>query len=89
MIIECKSCKQINQDYYHKLNSIADQFGVNCTKVLIANTYADGNNDDIRNANDLQRERGKQMNIITVSAWEDIQNIGNTLVKIMNGTYRN
>ena len=34
MIIECKSCKQINQDYYHKLNSIADQFGVNCKKVL-------------------------------------------------------
>lgn len=89
MIIECKSCKQINQDYYHKLNSIADQFGVNCTKVLIANTYADSGNVAIRNANNLQRERGKQMNIITVSNWEDIQNIGSTLVKIIEGTYKN
>lgn len=88
MIIECKSCRQIKQDYYHKLNSIADQFGINCTKVLVANTYADDGNMSIRNANNLQRERGRQMNIVTVSNWEDIQNIGNTLTKIMQGTYQ-
>lgn len=83
IIIECKARKKLDQNFYHKLYSIAEQFGINAKVVLIANTY-----DKLyANQNNEQIQRGQMMDIVTVSKREDIQNIGETLVKIIEGKF--
>jgi len=82
IIVECKAVVELKLDYYHKLHSIADQFGIGTTKVLLGNTYARSNvvaND----LNTMQRSRGTQLNIKTISSEDQIMNIGQTLVKLM------
>lgn len=86
ILVECKARTKVEQDFYHKLMSISEQFGIGAKRVLIANTYLHNNENDTQN--EMQRIRGNMMNIITVSDPEDIQNIGQTLVKIMKGTYK-
>ncbi|MBQ2823433.1 MAG: DUF1887 family protein [Oscillospiraceae bacterium] len=83
IIIECKARKQLDQNFYHKLYSIAEQFGINAKVVLIANTY----DKLFANQNNEQIQRGQMMDIVTVSKREDIQNIGETLVKIIEGKF--
>lgn len=82
IIVECKAVVELKLDYYHKLHSIADQFGIGTTKVLLGNTYARSNvvaND----LNTMQRSRGTQLSIKTISSEDQILNIGQTLVKLM------
>ncbi|MCL2378018.1 MAG: hypothetical protein FWC77_02725 [Defluviitaleaceae bacterium] len=84
LMIECKGRKQLEPGYYHKLQTMSDQFGIGYKKVLIANTYMQSEYlDDI---NHMRRAMGDQMGIITVSKPDDILNIGHTLIKIMNDT---
>lgn len=83
IIIECKARKQLDQNFYHKLYSISEQFGINVKMVLIANTY----DRFFANQNKDQIQRGQMMDIITVSKREDIENIGETLKKIMEDRY--
>ena len=85
IVIECKSKRELTQDYYYKLWAIAEQFGLGTIKVLIANTYDTSSNLVAENA--LNRTRGKQLGIITISDPREIQNIGATLRSIMEGTY--
>ena len=80
IIIECKARINLDQNFYHKLLSIANQFGIAVTKIMIANTYE--NTDSINEVNDTMVERGSQMDIITIREPEDIKNIGETLMKI-------
>jgi len=82
MIIECKATHTLKLEYYHKLHSIAEHFGIGSTKVLVGNTYRKSNVQTNRN-NDMQRSRGSQLNIITISEKEEIENIGLTLRRIM------
>lgn len=86
IIIECKSKRELSQDYYYKLWSIAEQFGLGTRKVLIANTY-DTNTAGVVADNALNRTRGKQLGIITISDPQEIRNIGATLRSILEGTY--
>lgn len=82
IIVECKAVVELKLDYYHKLHSIADQFGIGTIKVLLGNTYARSNvvaND----LNTMQRSRGTQLSIKTISSEDQIINIGQTLVKLM------
>ncbi len=81
IIIECKARSSLDQNFYHKLLSVANQFGIAVKKVMIANTYE--NYDTINAVNDTMVERGSQMDIITIRKPEDINAIGKTLVKIM------
>jgi len=37
----------------------------------------------------MQRKRGSMMNVITVWRPDEINNIGHTLLKIINGKYEN
>jgi hypothetical protein len=37
--------------------------------------------------NEVQRKRGETMNVITIWKREEINNIGNTLLRIINGKY--
>ena len=81
IIVECKARVELNQDFYYKLDSLASRFGIGTKKVLIANTYV--NSPHLNQINELQKTRGNQMDIITISDENDIQNIGKTLQKIM------
>ena len=82
IIVECKSVVELKLDYYHKLYSIADQFGIGTTKVLLGNTYAHSN--IVANeVNTIQRRRGSQLHIKTISSEAEIVNIGETLKNLM------
>lgn len=82
-IVECKAVRKLDMAYYHKLHSIAEQFGIGTTKILIGNTYKE-HEAAIHACNDLQRSRGEQLNIITISDEADIRNIGDVLADLMN-----
>lgn len=86
LFVECKARNQIEQDYYYKLTSLARQFGVNAKAVLIADTLERGGN-QYTPVNDMQRQRGDMLDVITVWDPAEIQNIGKTLLEIMDGTY--
>lgn len=83
LIIECKARQQlfqnIDQNFHHKLSAISEHFGINCTPVLIADTQKPNENQD---------ERSVVMQITTVWKKEEIENIGATLRKIVNGNYQ-
>lgn len=82
IIVECKAVVELKLDYYHKLHSIADQFGIGTQKVLLGNTYAHSNT-VANDLNDMQKNRGEQLHIKTISDEEDIINIGQTLKNLM------
>ena len=82
IIVEAKAVVELKLDYYHKLHSIADQFGIGTTKVLLGNTYAHSN--ALANElNTMQRSRGSQLHIKTISSEDKIVNIGETLRTLM------
>lgn len=82
IIVECKAVVELKLDYYHKLYSISDQFGIGTIKVLLGNTYA-RSNAVANELNDMQRSRGSQLHIKTISSEDRIINIGQTLKKLM------
>ncbi len=82
MIVECKACKQLSQDYYHKLLSLTTQFGIHPVKVIVANTHS--TNGTLSSANTVQALRGERMAIFTVSSFSEIKAIGATLKNIMS-----
>ncbi|MCD7957180.1 MAG: protein kinase [Lachnospiraceae bacterium] len=82
IIVECKAVVELKLDYYHKLHSIANQFGIGTTTVLLGNTYAHSN--AVANElNTMQRSRGDQLSIKTISAEDKIIHIGQTLKQLM------
>jgi hypothetical protein len=78
---ECKATADLTQAYYHKLNSLADLFGINAKKVIIANTYSTGRERAERNLQQISR--GGLMDILTISGEEDLSRIGNRLMEVM------
>ncbi len=86
LFIECKARTDIEQDYYFKLAALASQFGINATAVLIADTQERCYYDNAP-VNATQRKRGNMMDIVTVWKPEEIENIGDTLLQIINGSY--
>lgn len=86
LFVECKARPNIDQSFYFKLSSLAEQFGINATAVLIADTQERSYYDNA-NVNAMQRKRGKMMDVITIWKPNDISNIGHTLLNIINGTY--
>lgn len=88
LFVECKARKDIEQDFYYKLAQLAEQFGINATAVLIADTQEKPFFDNAP-INAMQRKRGSMMDVITIWKPEEINNIGNTLLRIINGKYIN
>lgn len=86
IFVECKARLDIEQDFYYKLSSLTEQFGINATAVLVADTE-ERNPNEHAHKNNIQRKRGNMMNVITVWKKEHINNIGHTLLKIINGTF--
>ena len=73
VIVECKARSRLDQNFYFKLNSLVDMFGIGTKKVLV--TTANTENEDNR----MQMERGKMMGIITISEVDDICDIAEKL----------
>lgn len=77
-IIECKARSKLDQNFYFKLNSLVDMFGIGAHKVLL--TTANTDDDEV---NRMQRERGNMMGITTLSEIEDLQNIAEKLMELL------
>ena len=77
IIVECKARTKLDQNFYFKLNSLVDIFGIGTKKVLL--TTAKTNEGD----NKMQSERGTMMGIATISEIDDIQKISERLYKLL------
>lgn len=88
LFVECKARPNIEQEFYFKLAKLADKFGINATAVLIADTQEKPYYDNAP-VNAMQRKRGSMMDVITVWKPDEIKKIGNTLLRIINGEYKN
>lgn len=86
LFVECKARSVIDQNFYHKLKDLAEKFGINATAVLIADTREKDFYDSAA-VNDMQRERGRMLNVVTIWDSAEIGDIGYTLLRIINGTY--
>lgn len=80
ILVECKSAKDVSEDFYLILDSLGDHFGINYKKVLILVTDVKAGSYERYNS------RGKQMDIITISSKTDMLNIGELLKQIMQDT---
>ena len=78
LIIECKARSKLDQNFYFKLNSLVDMFGIGAHKVLLTTANTEDNDD-----NRMQRERGNMMGITTISEIEDIQDIAECLRELL------
>lgn len=86
LFVECKARSDIEQEFYFKLSSLAKQFGINATAVLVADTQEKSFYDNAP-VNAMQRRRGNMMDVVTIWKPDEISNIGHTLLKIINGKY--
>lgn len=86
LFVECKARAELEQNYYFKIAGLARQFGVNTTAVMIADTREKEGGERAA-VNEMQRKRGEMMNVITIWKREEINNIGQTLLRIINGKY--
>ncbi|MCD8091070.1 MAG: hypothetical protein LUD81_10730 [Clostridiales bacterium] len=86
LFIECKARSYLEQNFYFKLSTLMRKFGINAKAVLIADTQ-EKESQDSAPVNDMQRNRGNMIDVITVYKQDEIKNIGNTLLKIMEGSY--
>ena len=80
LFIECKATKEIKTEFYMKISTLVRKFGINATAVLIADTQ---DTSDSTPVNDIQREKGRQFDVVTISDRREIINIGNTLLKLI------
>lgn len=85
LFVECKARADIDQDFYFKLASLAEHFGINATAVLVADTQ-EGSNAPV---NVMQRRRGSMMDVVTIWKPDEISNIGQVLLQVVKGTYEN
>ena len=88
LFVECKARTDIEQEFYFRLARLADQFGINATAVLIADTREKSFFDNAP-VNAMQRRRGSMMDVVTIWKPKEISNIGHTLLKVINGRYVN
>jgi hypothetical protein len=76
----------LDAQFYYKLSGLANCFGINAKAVLIADTEED-EDDETACVNSMQRARGDMMGVVTIWKKTDISNIGNTLMRVLNGKY--
>ena len=87
LFIECKARRDLSQDFYNKLYALSAKFGINVKTILISDTNEKNESSLNAEQNMVERTRGKEMNIITVWRQDEIDNIGQTLKEISDGTY--
>lgn len=77
ILVECKSTKNPDENFFLTLDSLGDHFGIGYKKVLIMVTDVEDK------AYDGYLSRGRQMDIIVISKKEELLNIGSVLKSIM------
>ena len=82
LFVECRGTKKLTLDHYHKLHSIAEQFGIGSVKVVVGTTHND-RLQEMTVINQRQLSRGSQLNIVTVNGFREISRIGETLASIV------
>ena len=86
LFVECKATRQIQDDFYFRLSNLAGQFGIQAKAVLVADTR-EKDWHDIAPVNAAQRSRGGALDVVTIWKQSEISNIGQYLLKVMDGTY--
>lgn len=86
LFVECKARWEIASDFYNKLFTLVTKFGVNATAVLVADTNERPDSGLLSN-NTIQRKRGNQLNMVTIWDKQEIEDIGKTLLDVINGVY--
>lgn len=81
LFVECKMTRDLKWEYYTKIESLARHFGINVKIVIVADTQDDA---DSKAVNDTYCDRGRQINVITISDPSEIGDIGNVLFKLLN-----
>lgn len=76
--IECKARSALLQDFYYKLNSLVQQFGINAKAIMIADTL-ERQGDVLSNANEIQSRRGELQNVLTIRQAREIDAIDETI----------
>ena len=87
LFVEVKARQDIEQGFYFKLEKLTDKFGVNPIAVLVADTQEKPFYDHAQ-VNNIQRTRGKMMDVVTIWREDEIQNIGETLLSVLDGSYK-
>ncbi len=82
MIVECRASPRLLREDYQGLHSVADLFGIGTVKVLVGDPVGSARG-ELDRSNRLQRSRGRQMNIVTVTGEQEIRNIGRILQALL------
>lgn len=77
LVVECKARSKLDQNFYFKLNSLVDMFGIGAHKVLLTTAKTDEGD------NKMQQERGNMMGITTISEIDDIQEIAERFIELL------
>ena len=88
LFVECKARSDIEQGFYFKLANLGEQFGINAMAVVIADTRERSFYDNAP-VNAMQRRCGSMMDAVIIWKPDEINNIGHTLLKVVNGNYVN
>ena len=75
--MECKARSKLDQNFYFKLNSLVDMFGIGVHKVLLTTAKTDEGD------NKMQQKRGNMMEITTISEIDDIQKIAERFMALL------
>ena len=86
LFVECKARAELDQEFYYKISELTRRFGINARAVLVADTRECRFYDSAAR-NQTQRERGAQMGVITIWDQKEIDDIGNTLLRVIQGDY--
>lgn len=83
ILLECKSVVSPDENFYLKLDSLANRFGINCRKVMVLVTDMNPDNDDRKKARNRLKSRGNQLGIVTISSKRELDNIGKKLQEML------
>lgn len=84
MFVECKARTKLEQNFFYKLKCLSDHYGIEPICVLVTNQYNQFNDDYNGNAeNEMQEERGNDLDVIVIKDLQELNQIGSTLKKIM------
>ncbi len=88
--IECKAKNKIEADFYTKLASLAQQFGIHPIAVMVTDTRDEGRSNLRAKDNKILRKRGDMMQTQIVTIWklDEIEHIDETLKQILYGSYK-
>lgn len=93
IFVECKATIKLTQEYYLKINSLVDMFGINAKKVILTTAYTDepesptnqiSSFDGYNKAdNALQKKRGILMDVETINSSTDFIDVAKAFKRLI------